>query len=121
MATQMPCRVVYLPRRTTSTESTHLTPSLPMQPYSRSGGTRKCFYEFQTLAACYTSADTASKYECTSKFDDYFECLHGIKERQKARTMLQQIRANEAKQSGVVSADLFQNSGKVHENLNLVK
>lgn len=92
-----------------------------MQPYSRSGGTRKCFYEFQTLTACYTSADTTSKKECTPVFDDYFECLHGFKEREKARLMLQQLKTNETTNSGVTAAELFKSAGSVYESLDLVK
>lgn len=91
-----------------------------MQPYSRSGGTRKCFYEFQTLVACYTSADTTSKKECTPVFDDYFECLHGYKEREKARLMLQQLKANEASGEGIKATDLYKSAGGVYENLDLV-
>lgn len=91
-----------------------------MQPYSRSGGTRKCFYEFQTLVACYTSADTVTKKECTPVFDDYFECLHGFKEREKARLMLQQLKANEASGEGVKATDLYKSAGGVYENLDLV-
>ncbi|KAK6459290.1 uncharacterized protein RJT20DRAFT_124506 [Scheffersomyces xylosifermentans] len=92
-----------------------------MQPYSRSGGTRKCFYEFQTLVACYTSADTSTKKECTPQFDDYFECLHGYKERERTRIMLQQLKENEKTKNGVTAQDLFKASGSVYENLDLVK
>lgn len=91
-----------------------------MQPYSRNGGTRKCFYEFQTLVACYTDADTASKKACTPAFDDYFECLHGYKEREKTRLMLQQLRANEAAGKGVKGQDLYKSAGAVYENLDLI-
>lgn len=91
-----------------------------MQPYSRSGGTRKCFYEFQTLVACYTSADTVSKKACTPQFDDYFECLHGYKERERTRLMLQQLKQNETNQSGVTAAQLYKASGSTYENLDLV-
>lgn len=92
-----------------------------MQPYSRTGGTRKCFYEFQTLVACYTSADTSTRKECTPVYEDYFECLHGFKEREKTRIMLQQLKANEIKGEGVVASDLYKASGSVYENLDLVK
>ncbi|KAF7999238.1 hypothetical protein OXX80_002570 [Metschnikowia pulcherrima] len=92
-----------------------------MQPYSRSGGTRRCYYEFQSLVACYTAADTATKKECTPFFDDYSECLHGTKEREKARLMLQQLKANEASGEGVKSADLYKSAGSVYEKLDLVK
>jgi len=92
-----------------------------MQPYSRSGGTRKCFYEFQTLVACYTSADTTSKKQCTPQFEDYFECLHGYKEKEKTRIMLQQLKDNEATNSGVIASDLYKKSGAVYENLGIVK
>lgn len=91
-----------------------------MQPYSRSGGTRRCFYEFQTFMACYTSAETVAKKECTPQFDDYFECLHGYKEREKARLLLQQLKENESTKTGVTAADLFKASGGVYENLDLV-
>lgn len=91
-----------------------------MQPYSRSGGTRKCFYEFQTLVACYTSADTVSKKACTPVFDDYFECLHGFKERERTRLMLQQLKANETSGNGVKASDLYKSSGTVYEKLDLV-
>ncbi|ODV69563.1 hypothetical protein HYPBUDRAFT_116706 [Hyphopichia burtonii NRRL Y-1933] len=92
-----------------------------MQPYSRSGGTRRCFYEFQTLVACYTSADTVSKKECTPNFDDYFECLHGFKERERTRLMLQQLKENETTKNGVTASDLYKSAGAVYENLDLVK
>lgn len=92
-----------------------------MQPYSRNGGTRKCFYEFQTVMACYTSADTVSKKECLPQFDDYFECLHGYKEREKVRLMLQQLKDNEATKKGVTAADLYKSAGAIYENLDLVK
>lgn len=92
-----------------------------MQPYSRSGGTRKCFYEFQTLVACYTSADTETKKQCTPQFEDYFECLHGFKERERTRIMLQQLNENEKTKSGVTASDLYKSSGAVYENLDLVK
>lgn len=92
-----------------------------MQPYSRSGGTRKCFYEFQTVVACYTSADTVTKKACTPAFDDYFECLHGYKERERARLMLQQLKDNETNKSGVTANQLYKAAGAVYENLDLVK
>ncbi|KAL7662821.1 hypothetical protein ABC855_g4319 [[Candida] zeylanoides] len=92
-----------------------------MQPYSRNGGTRKCFFEFQTFMECYTNADTKGPKECTPKFNDYYECLHGFKEREKARLMIQQLKDNAANNSGVTSADLFKSAGGVYENLNLVK
>ncbi|CAK7909215.1 hypothetical protein CAAN1_25S01090 [[Candida] anglica] len=92
-----------------------------MQPYSRSGGTRRCFYEFQTFMECYTNADTKTTKECTPVFNDYYECLHGVKEREKARLMLQQLRDNEATKNGVTAAQLFKSSGNVYENLDLVK
>ncbi|KAK6464681.1 beta-lactamase-like protein [Scheffersomyces coipomensis] len=92
-----------------------------MQPYSRSGGTRKCFYEFQTLVACYTSADTTTKKECTPVFDDYFECLHGYKERERTRIMAQQLKDNEISGKGVVAKDLYKSAGAVYESLDLVK
>lgn len=91
-----------------------------MQPYSRSGGTRKCFYEFQTLVACYTSADTETKKACTPQFEDYFECLHGFKERERTRLMLQQLKDNEQTKSGITASDLYKSSGSVYENLDLV-
>lgn len=91
-----------------------------MQPYSRSGGTRRCFYEFQTLVACYTSADTVTAKACTPSFDDYFECLHGYKERERTRLMLQQLKENETTKSGVTANDLYKASGSVYENLDLV-
>lgn len=91
-----------------------------MQPYSRSGGTRKCFYEFQTLVSCYTSSDTASKKECTPSFDDYFECLHGFKEREKARLMYQQLKANDARKAEVKSLDFFSPQGDTYKKLELV-
>lgn len=92
-----------------------------MQPYSRNGGTRRCFYEFQTFMECYSNGETKSPKECTPKFNDYFECLHGIKEREKVRLMAQQLKDNEANKTGVTSADLFKNNNGVYENLNLVK
>lgn len=92
-----------------------------MQPYSRSGGTRKCFYEFQLLAACYTSADTQTRKECTPQFEDYFECLHGFKERERTRLMLKQLKDNEMTNKGVKASDLYKASGAVYENLDLVK
>ncbi|ODV81059.1 uncharacterized protein CANTADRAFT_88959 [Suhomyces tanzawaensis NRRL Y-17324] len=92
-----------------------------MQPYSRSGGTRKCFYEFQTLVACFTSAETSTKKECTPLFDDYNECLHGYKERERTRLVLQQLKDNERTKEGVIAADLYKASGSVYENLDLVK
>ncbi|CCE73201.1 Piso0_000227 [Millerozyma farinosa CBS 7064] len=92
-----------------------------MQPYSRSGGTRRCFYEFQTVVACYTSADTVSKKECVPPFEDYFECLHGYKERERTRLMLQQLKHNEETKSGVTAQQLFKSSGAVYENLDLVQ
>ncbi|CAN3359242.1 hypothetical protein DICA3_D16248 [Diutina catenulata] len=92
-----------------------------MEPISRSGGTRKCFYEFQTLAACYTSADTSSKKQCIPQYDDYYECLHGTKERAQVKLMLKQLQHNEANKSGVTAADLYKKSGRVYENLDLIK
>lgn len=92
-----------------------------MQPYSRSGGTRKCYYEFQTLVACYTSAETTEKKQCTPQFDDYFECLHGYKEREKTRIMLQQLKDNEKTQQGVLATDLYKQAGNVYQNLDIIK
>lgn len=92
-----------------------------MEPISRSGGTRKCFYEFQTLAACYTSADTSSKKQCIPQYDDYYECLHGTKERAQVKLMLKQLQHNEANKSGVTAVDLYKKSGRVYENLDLIK
>lgn len=92
-----------------------------MQPYSRSGGTRRCFYEFQTVVACYTSADTATAKECVPQFEDYFECLHGYKEREKVRLMLQQLKENEVSQKGVTASDLYKSAGAAYQNLDLIK
>ncbi|WPK25360.1 hypothetical protein PUMCH_002672 [Australozyma saopauloensis] len=92
-----------------------------MQPYSRDGGTRRCFYEFQTFMACYTSAETSTSKQCTPQFDDYYECIHGFKEREKARLMVKQLKANEASGEGVKALDLYKKSGAVYENLELVK
>lgn len=92
-----------------------------MQPYSRNGGTRKCFYEFQHVLACYTAADTVNKKECVPQFEDYFECLHGYKERERTRVMLQQLKENEATKTGVTASDLYKSAGGVYENLDLVK
>lgn len=92
-----------------------------MEPLSRSGGTRKCFYEFQTLAACYTSADTLSKSQCQPQFDDYFECLHGYKERAQVRQMLKQLDANKEHKTGVTSDELYKKAGRVYENLDLIQ
>lgn len=91
-----------------------------MQPYSRNGGTRKCFYEFQTLVSCYTSADTITKKACTPQFEDYFECLHGFKERERTRLMLQQLKENEETKHGVSASQLYKSAGSVYENLDLV-
>lgn len=71
--------------------------------------------------ACYTSADTATSKECQPHFDDYYECLHGFKEREKARLMNKQLKANEASGEGIKAADLYKKSGAVYENLDLVK
>lgn len=71
---------------------------------------------------CYTNADTQSPKECQPLFNDYFECLHGYKEREKVRLQLKQLRENEANGSGVTAKDLFKatSSGR-YENLDLVK
>lgn len=92
-----------------------------MQPYSRSGGTRRCFYEFQTLVSCYTSADTPNKKTCTPQYEDYYECLHGFKEREKTRLVMQQLKENKENKNGVVASDLYKASGSVYENLDLIK
>ena len=92
-----------------------------MQPYSRTGGTRRCFYEFQAFMACYTSANTATSKVCQPRFDDYYECLHGFKEREKALLMIKQMKAKEASRDGVKALDLYKNSGSEYENLGLVK
>ncbi|EGW31555.1 uncharacterized protein SPAPADRAFT_67601 [Spathaspora passalidarum NRRL Y-27907] len=92
-----------------------------MRPYSKSGGTAKCFYEFQTFVACYTSAETVNRKECTPAFEDYAECLHGTKERERARLMMQQLKENEQNKSGVTASDLYKSSGRVYENLDLIK
>ncbi|CAN3374888.1 hypothetical protein DIURU_002599 [Diutina rugosa] len=102
-----------------------------MEPLSRSGGTRKCFYEFQTLAACYTSAETSSKSQCQPQFDDYFECLHGYKERAQVRSMLKQLDENKAHNHdhkdhkdhthAVTADELYKKSGRVYENLDLIQ
>ncbi|CAI5758673.1 unnamed protein product [Candida verbasci] len=92
-----------------------------MQPYSRNGGTRKCFYEFQLLTACFTSSDTSSKKQCVPAYEDYNECLHGNKEREKVRTMLQQLQKNkESKDGGVTAEELYKKSNKIYENLDLL-
>lgn len=91
-----------------------------MQPYSRTGGTRKCFYEFQTLVSCYTSSETSTKKECTPIFDDYFECLHGYKEREKARLMYQQLKANESSDKNVGPLSFYSHGGENYKRLDLV-
>lgn len=91
-----------------------------MHPHARSGGTRKCFYEFQTFVACYTAADTTNRKECTPQYEDYMECLHGTKERERARLMMQQLKENEQTKSGVTAADLYKNSGRVYQSLDLI-
>lgn len=92
-----------------------------MLPYARDGGTRRCYYEFQTLVACYTAADTHNKKQCTPQFDDYDECLHGTKERARARLMMQQLKENEITKNGVVASDLYRNSGSTYANLDIIK
>lgn len=94
--------------------------SIKMQPYSRTGGTRKCFYEFQTLVSCYTSSETSTKKECTPIFDDYFECLHGYKEREKSRLMYQQLKANESSDKDIKPLSFFSNGGESYKRLDLV-
>ncbi|WLF78339.1 hypothetical protein PVL30_002073 [Lodderomyces elongisporus] len=91
-----------------------------MQPYSRFGGTRKCFYEFQMLANCHTSANTKNVRECLPAFEDYNECLHGLKERAKARVMMEQLAKNEETGKGVTAKELYKKSNQIYENLNLV-
>lgn len=91
-----------------------------MQPYSRSGGTRKCFYEFQSLVSCYTSSETNTKKECTPIFDDYFECLHGFKEREKARLMYQQLKTNSDSDGKIKSLDIYGLNGTIYRKLDLV-
>lgn len=71
--------------------------------------------------ACYTSAETATSKECRPQFDDYYECLHGFKEREKVRLMNKQLKANEASGEGIKASDLYKKSGAVYENLDLVK
>ncbi|KAI3405210.1 hypothetical protein KGF56_001987 [Candida oxycetoniae] len=91
-----------------------------MQPYSRFGGTRRCFYEFQLLVNCHTSADVKSKKQCLPAFDDYNECLHGLKERSKARTMAEQLAENEKSGKGITANELYKKGNQIYENLNLV-
>ncbi|CAK9437929.1 uncharacterized protein LODBEIA_P23070 [Lodderomyces beijingensis] len=91
-----------------------------MQPYSRFGGTRKCFYEFQLLVNCHTSADTTNKKQCLPAFEDYNECLHGLKERAKARALIDQLAENEQSGKGIKATELYKKSNQIYENLNLV-
>ncbi|KAG7664950.1 uncharacterized protein J8A68_001536 [[Candida] subhashii] len=91
-----------------------------MHPQGRNGGTRRCFYEFQTFLACVTSADTVNSKQCTPNYEDYMECLHGTKERERARLMMQQLKENERTQNGITAADLYKSSGRVYQPLNLI-
>ncbi|KAL6450712.1 CFT2 Cleavage factor two protein 2 [Candida maltosa Xu316] len=84
-------------------------------------GTRRCFYEFQTWMECMTSADTTSVKQCKPTFEDYDECLHGIKEREKVAIMLKQLKENEVSKNGVTAAELYNASNTIYENLNLIK
>lgn len=92
-----------------------------MQPYSRFGGTRRCFYQFQLLVDCHTSADTKSKKQCLPKFEDYNECLHGLKEREKVRTLINQLDENAKTGKGVTANELYKKDNQIYENLNLIK
>lgn len=71
--------------------------------------------------ACYTSADTSNKKVCTPQYDDYFECLHGYKEREKARLMMQQLKENEQTKKGVTATELYKSGNGVYESLKLVE
>lgn len=92
-----------------------------MQPYSRSGGTRRCFYEFQSWMSCVTSSDTTSIKQCKASFEDYEECLHGLKDREKVRLMLQQLKYNETHKNGITASELYKASNTIYENLDLIK
>ena len=92
-----------------------------MQPYSRSGGTRRCFYEFQSWMSCVTSADTTSVKQCKPVFEDYEECLHGLKEKEKVRLMVQQLKDNETSNSVNTASELYKASNTIYENLDLIK
>ncbi|KAI5966188.1 uncharacterized protein KGF55_000497 [Candida pseudojiufengensis] len=91
-----------------------------MQPYSRFGGTRRCFFEFQKLVDCTTSSDTTSKKQCLPKFEDYNECLHGLKEREQVRILNKQLSENVANDKGINPRELY-NGVQIYENLDLIK
>ncbi|KAH3674229.1 hypothetical protein WICMUC_003471 [Wickerhamomyces mucosus] len=48
-----------------------------------SGGTSRCFNEWQIFLECYTNAETSRPSDCALYADDYLECLHHSKEKAK--------------------------------------
>lgn len=62
------------------------------------GGSSRCFGEWQRFLECYTNADTTHPVQCTPHVDDYFECLHHRKEKERASLIRAQLKKNQAEQ-----------------------
>ena len=54
-------------------------------------------------------------------FEDYEECLHGLKEKEKVRLMVQQLKDNETSKNGITASELYKASNTIYENLDLIK
>ena len=54
-------------------------------------------------------------------FEDYEECLQGLKEKEKVRLMVQQLKDNETSKNGITASELYKASNTLYENLDLIK
>ncbi|VVT54133.1 uncharacterized protein SAPINGB_P003923 [Magnusiomyces paraingens] len=48
------------------------------------GGSSRCFPEWQSFLECYTASSTSDVTKCQAKSADYYECLHHKKEKGRA-------------------------------------
>ncbi|KAI6246590.1 hypothetical protein HI914_05244 [Erysiphe necator] len=67
--------------------------------YGLTGGVSRCFPFWQDVLACYvvntTEEDDLGRKKCAPALEDYYECLHHRKEKQRVLLLQKAYRANE--------------------------
>lgn len=56
-----------------------------MSGVSFTGGTARCWHDWQKFLDCYTAQSTEDPKSCSLLAEDYAECLHHSKEKARAR------------------------------------
>lgn len=59
------------------------------------GGTSRCWYEWQKFLDCYTAKDVTDPSQCKLFAEDYTECLHHSKEIVRARKIAEELERRE--------------------------